>query len=233
MLPVTIAQEQPVVEFLGIANRRGDLVRAVPGNVVELDRLFPGREAVATDLQRIEDCRTTDGIADHLVQSSPIGMRDSFRRGLHGRQARQIARRALSMHVLAILISSLQSRDQRDVVSVLGQWLYGRGQLQRRDTRQVGDALLLLRLVRIEPADETRQFGVLFAGEETPANDPVRDVHDHELLARRGRDRGRGLVIPNRQRVQERQRQHRPIGFQKLSSGKVHEFFSGIENQGC
>src|ERR1700679_4237027 len=99
MSAITIAEKQAVVQSLGFSNRRRHFVRPIPRDIVEFDGLLAGRKSVTTDLQRIEDGRVTDDVADHLIQGASIGVSNAIGSGLAGRQAGQIARRALSMDV--------------------------------------------------------------------------------------------------------------------------------------
>ena len=126
------------------------------------------------------------------------------------------------MNVLAVLEGAVHAGDHGDVVLVLNQRTHGGGELERIDSRLVQDPLLVLELVGVEPADETRQHRLFFTGKEVATQNPVRDVHHDQLLVRldcAGRSGSKGTW----KRRKERQRNCRPFGLEEVTSGQIHD----------
>ena len=148
-----------------------------------------------------------DLVADHLIERATVRMADARIGGLRRREAGEITRGALRVDVLAVLERAVQASDHRDVLPVRLQRLHGRRPFEIIDTRFVLEPSLLLGLVRVKAADESRQLRLIFAREKLPAHNPVGDVHDHQFLVRFLALLGSGRA-GLRHRMQERQ-QHR------------------------
>ena len=127
------------------------------------------------------------------------------------------------MHILPILVSTLEPRDQRNVLDVLLQRFHGGGQLERINPGNILDPQLFLGFIRVKSTHETRQRTVLFPRKKATTNDPVRDIHDQQFLT--------GLSLPlNRftgscQRPQKRQGKNRTLGSQEIPSTEIHPTF--------
>ena len=94
-------------------------------------------------------------VPDYLVQTSAVGMANALLGRLHWREARQVTRGTLGMHVLAIFESAVESCDQRDVLCVIGQRLHRRGEFQGIDAWIRLDSFLILRFVSVKAPHET------------------------------------------------------------------------------
>ena len=186
-----------------------------------------------------------DVVADDLIQTSAIRMRHPTLRSLHRRHAREITRGALRMHILAVLVSPVETRDQRDVARVRCQRLHRLRQLHRINPRLIFGASPILFFVRREPAEKAhRHSRFVLARKKATPDEPIGHIHHHQFL-RRLRSARDGTTENGRNRLQKRQRNHRPLGFQKISSrdvrlircssqrrkiGHVHRFLRSTEH---
>ena len=94
--------------------------RAIPGNIIEMNRLFIIAMAVATELQSTEWRFFPHMVSNNMIKrplNGPGGTFDGIRFG-----ATEVTGRALRVHIGALLESAIHPSDQIDLLDQRHQW---------------------------------------------------------------------------------------------------------------